>query len=52
VILEVWQVKELGTHFADLWQGKNLGESDADSKGFTVENLGACVEVWIPKELA
>jgi len=51
VFLEVWQIKELEAHFADLWQIKKLGESGADSKGITVVESGACVEVWIPKEL-
>src|SRR6266478_1165295 len=51
VFLEVWQIKELEAHFADLWQIKKLGESCADSKGITVVESGACVEVWIAKEL-
>src|SRR6266446_6257697 len=51
VFLEVWQIKELEAHFADLWQIKKLGESGADSKGITVVESGAWVEVWIAKEL-
>ena len=52
VFLEVWQIKELEAHFADLWQiKKKLGESGADSKGITVVESGAWVEVWIAKEL-
>jgi len=43
--------KKLEAHFADLWQIKKLGESGADSKGITVVESGAWVEVWIAKEL-
>src|SRR5260370_8185849 len=52
VILDVGHGKELRAHVADVWQGKSLGKSSIDSKGFMAVLLGACLEVQIPKELA
>ena len=43
--------KELTGEFSDVWQGKDLGNSDIDSKGFAALLLGAYSEVQIPKEL-
>jgi len=52
VNLDVWQLKELWAHFAEVWQIKDLGESCVDSKRFTSVNFGPCLGVWIAKELA
>jgi len=52
VILDVWQLKELRAHFADVWQIRDLGESEIDSKGFTDGVSGVLLEVRIPKEFA
>jgi hypothetical protein len=43
--------KELTGEFSNVWQGKDLGNSDIDSKGFAALLLGASSEVQIPKEL-
>src|SRR5258708_10063005 len=51
VNLDVWQLKELWAHFAEVWQLKDLRESGVDSKGFAVEVADALLEVWILKEL-
>ena len=52
VILDLWQLKELRAHFADVWQIRDLGESEIDSKGFRDGATGVLVGVWISKELA
>src|SRR5260370_18896302 len=52
VVLGVGEGKGLGADWADVWQGKNLGKSGIDSKGFMAVLLGACLEGQIPKELA
>src|SRR5713226_2700488 len=52
VILDLWQLKELRVHFADVWQIRDLGESEIDSKGFRDGATGVLVGVWISKELA
>jgi hypothetical protein len=50
--LDVWQLKRLGAHFAEVWQRKDLRESCIDSKGFRDGLWRPHLEVWIAKDLA